>query len=44
MHLGNGKGEDSVYGGAWDAEENDLTFREGYLIAMAKRDDGKVGS
>lgn len=43
MYLGDGSGEDSVYEGAWEAEENKLTFKEGYLIAMAKR-EGKVGS
>lgn len=44
LYRGDGQGEDSVYGGAWDAEENDLKFKEPYLIAMAKRRDGKVGS
>lgn len=40
-----GTGSDSVYeGDTFDMENNNLKFKEPYLIAAAKRADGKIGS
>ena len=45
LGLEDGRGSDSVYGGAYEAEDNKLNFKhESHLLAMAKNHEGKVGS